>query len=129
MRDQKYYHITKRKYVESIMERGLIPGHKPGLTVDGYAKHEEVFICTDPKQIIETQAGIEWCKKHDVVVLEVDPYEQEYIKPVKYTGGGTYTESVFEFTTNRVNPDRLHVLSSFEKYIQPQATQTKRRRK
>lgn len=40
------YHITKAENIESIMEKGILPSFKKGITT-GSTKHTQVFLTND----------------------------------------------------------------------------------
>ena len=100
------YHITPRRHLPSIMVNGLIPGHRRGLTVASAKRQDKVYLTNNPDYIMKTQAGDEWLRRNDVVILAVDVSEID-IKPVEYRYGATYTISDFEFTTDRVHPRHI----------------------
>ena len=72
----KLYHITPRKNLESIVEKGLIPGYHRGLGKGCGV----IFLTDNPKYILETQAGPNWISQFDLVILEID-IEECTIKP------------------------------------------------
>lgn len=103
-----YYHITKFKHINSIIAKGIIPGYRRGLCINpGKLKH--VYITTDVKRILTTQAGTAWLKRNKIAVFEVD-ITGLTLEPVKYRDGATYTISDFEFMTDKIEPERLPVL-------------------
>lgn len=98
------YHITKRKYLTSILTEGLLPSKKPGIAVR--LKWDKVFLTNDIKYILECQCGDEWLKHNDCVVLHIDTSELD-IEPHKYRCGMTYTLSDTEFVTDRISPEKI----------------------
>lgn len=66
------YHITPSENLPSIMKNGLVPAYKKGLTCGPKEYVKTVVWLTDnPAHILATQAGEEWVKKHNPVVLKV----------------------------------------------------------
>ncbi len=61
------YHITKEKWIPSIMSKGLIPGYRRGLKVCG-SKCKTVFLTNDLNKIIDWQCGQEYVNKNKLVV-------------------------------------------------------------
>lgn len=110
------YHITKRKYLPSILSKGILPDFKDGITVSGRDKHNCVFLTNDPLDIIYNQAGIKWCEKHDVIVLEIN-IDQNNFEPHKYYCGGTYTLSDYEFVTSIIKKEQIKKILSFRDFI------------
>lgn len=100
-----FYHIAKGRHAESILAKGLIPGHRRGITCNG-DKHKKVFVTNDVDKIIKWQAGPAWIKKHKCVLVHVDMTGVR-MDPVQYRCGMTYTISDFEFTTDRIDPKRI----------------------
>jgi hypothetical protein len=80
------FHITARKNLESIKKLGIIPAYTKGLTCYR-TKHTAVWLTDNPEHILTTQAGEEWVKKNDPVVLKVECKGLD-IKPyTSYTTG------------------------------------------
>jgi hypothetical protein len=98
---QKYYHITKSKNLNSILIRGIVPGFCKGITTDFYRNDKEiknfVFLTNNPKYILENQCGKEWCKKHRLILLEINT---DNINLISATG--------IEFKVkNTISPNRI----------------------
>jgi len=69
----KLYHVTKREYLSSILEKGLIPYHSKGILCnipESYMQQPRVWL-TDNIDIPKVQLGILWDEK-SWVALEVD---------------------------------------------------------
>lgn len=110
------YHVTKREYLVSILQKGILPDFKPGITISGKDKHNCVFLTNDPRDIICNQAGTKWCQKHDVIVLEIDINKNDY-EPYKYYSGGTYTLSNHEFVTSVIKSKQIKKILSFHDFM------------
>lgn len=102
-----YYHITKERHLNSILTKGLIAGHRRGLTI-ARVKHKTIFVTNNITKIVQWQAGEKWCIKNRAVVLKVD-VEGLNIRPVRYSDGATYTISDFEFEIEekKIDPSRI----------------------
>ena len=100
--ENKMYHRTKEKHLQSILEKGLIPKKKKGMTIS--KEHNSVFLTNDINKIIETQCGKEWINKHKCIALEINTSDLN-VAPVKYDA--TYTISDFEFETSYISPDKI----------------------
>jgi hypothetical protein len=101
------YHITKVENIESIMEKGILPNFKEGITVDG-RKHNQVFLTNDINRVIGTQIGDCWGNEIAIFEVEINPDD---IKPVKYYCFEQPRDSDFEFVTNKVNIENIRKLS------------------
>jgi hypothetical protein len=99
------YHITKAENIESIMEKGILPSFKKGITT-GSTKHTQVFLTNDINKVIETQIGDSW--QNEIAILKV---EVDNIKPHKYYCFEPPRDSDFEFVTNKVNIKNIKDIS------------------
>lgn len=106
------YHITKKKYISSILIKGLIPAYRKGIKVCG-DRCKYVYLTNNINKIIYEQCGINYCKKHDLIIIEIN-CENLIINPKKYISNGTYTISTFEFITNKITPDRILKISDLK---------------
>ena len=97
------YHITKVENIKSIMEKGILPNFKEGITADG-RKHKQVFLTNDIYRVIETQIGDCW--GNEITIFEVEININD-IKPVKYYCFEQPIDSDFEFTTDKVNKENI----------------------
>lgn len=73
----KLYHYTWTRHIPRILEMGLIPGHRVGLTwmIANRPKWKCLFLTDNPPHILETQiAYTNWDK---VTCLEVDVESME----------------------------------------------------
>lgn len=67
------YHITPRKNLESIKELGIIPAYAKGITCYTYTYKKPVVWLTDnPEYILTSQAGEDWIKENDPIVIKVN---------------------------------------------------------
>lgn len=77
------YHVTPRKNLDKILAEGLFPDTKnSGICAlrgkeqkQHWAKKygmQPIFLTTDPKVVICTQAGEWWIREYDAVLLKVD---------------------------------------------------------
>ena len=67
------YHLTKREYLPSIREKGLIPFYKRGISTNtpkAYKSQPRIWL-TDNPNIPKTQLGTLW-NDSDWVLLKVD---------------------------------------------------------
>jgi len=101
------YHITKVENIESIMEKGILPNYKKGITC-GDVKHTQVFLTNNINKVIETQIGDSW--ENEIAILEVE-VEVDNIKPHKYYCFEPPRDSDFEFVTNKVNIKNIKNIS------------------
>jgi len=83
----KMYHITRSKNVSSILEIGIIPGHRAGITCKHRCK--EIFLTSNPEHILKSQCGDKWCKQHNPAIMEIDRAGLH----VKNRGNSEYTVS------------------------------------
>ena len=65
------FHITAKKNLSSILEKGLIPGYTKGLTCGDDAR-PVVWLTDNPRYILDVQCGSKWIKKNKPVIIEVD---------------------------------------------------------
>lgn len=68
------YHITPSENLKSILEKGIIPNAKKGLT--SYSNDKRVWLTDNPSYILEQQAGSEWVKKYKphILTVNIEPY-------------------------------------------------------
>lgn len=114
-----YYHLTKAQHVPRILTEGLRPGHRVGLTVNVKRKVGKNFICPtldDLLRVAVEHAGMKWMKRWDPVVLAVEVDDDE-VEPVRYYSGGTYTISNFEYTCDKVPPQRIRYKGTVEEVL------------
>lgn len=100
------YHITKKKHIESILKKGILPDYRSGITSFKHKKHKLVFLTNDILLISLTQCGIDYCKKYELVALEINTINLN-IEPHKYSSYGTYTLSDFEYVTTNIKPENI----------------------
>lgn len=98
------YHITKKKWLESIMTYGLKPAYRKGILLKGRCKN--VFLTNNINKILVEHCGIQYIKKHEFVVLHIDCTNIK-LEPTRYRNGATYTISDFEFETNKIHPSKI----------------------
>lgn len=99
------YHITKKKWLTSILTNGLIPGYRRGLRVNG-KKCNTIFLTNDIEKIVNFQCGMDYVNKHELVVLHINTKDLK-VEPTKYLGCATYTISDFEFETSKIEVDKI----------------------
>lgn len=67
------FHITPRKNLESIASLGIIPEFTRGLTCrQPHHRFSVVWLTDNPEHILTTQAGDDWIRENDPVILTVD---------------------------------------------------------
>ena len=66
----KLYHVTPGRNRVSIVTKGLVPRFGRGLTRG--KRLECVWLTDDPLHILDTQAGADWMKVYNPVVVTVD---------------------------------------------------------
>lgn len=111
----KLFHITPERHLDSILKKGIIAGFRKGLTTSRQPKWKTVFLTNNIDRILKDQAGETWSRRHKPIVLEVD-IEDLKIEPKKYFGGGTYTISDFEFECKYVPPKKIKIHKEFNEY-------------
>lgn len=105
--DRYLYHITPKRNVHSIKQKGIIPAaNNEGITTKYGKQHDQVFLTNDVERILSTQCGSDWLEHNPVAILVIDT-EGLVVKPHEYHGGGTYSISDFEYTTGKITPDRI----------------------
>ena len=112
------YHITPIKNLESILEKGILPDfNKKGIS-HWKDEHKKVFLTNDIDKIILEQAGINWVKRNNPIILEIELNEKDF-KPHEYHFGGTYTYSKSEFVIDKIEPNKIikHYLYDFSDAI------------
>jgi len=92
----KLYHITKVENIKSILENGIIPNYKKGITC-GNREHTCVFLTNNINKVIRTQLGGSW---GNVAIFEVSVNNA---KPHKYYCSEPPQDSDFEFVVNKVD--------------------------
>ena len=95
------YHITKVENIESIMENGILPDYKKGITCSA-AKHNQVFLTNDINKVIDTQIGDSWGNELVIFKVHIDN-----VKPHKYYCFEPPKDSDFEFVTNKVDKENI----------------------
>jgi hypothetical protein len=95
------YHITKVENIESIMENGILPDYKKGITCSG-VKHNQVFLTNDINKVIDTQIGDSWGNELVIFKVHIDN-----VKPHKYYCFEPPKDSDFEFVTNKVDKENI----------------------
>jgi len=93
------YHITKIENIDSILEKGILPNYKRGIT-HWSIKQNYVFLTNNVDKIIKEQIGLCWGK--EIVIIEVDIFKYE-----PYLYKSTNKISDFEFITDRVLPEEI----------------------
>jgi len=92
------FHITPRKNLESIKTLGIKPAYSKGLYC-GNDRKSVVWLTDNPTHILTTQAGEDWIKKNDPVVLKVECNGLDVKPYVSYiTGKVALHEFYFEGT-------------------------------
>ena len=91
------YHITKAKYVTSILKKGILPGYEKGISCN--TKQTKVFLTNDVERILRTQTGNNWEK--ELAIIEVDNVNY---KPHEYTSHKPSKFSDFEFVVDKIEP-------------------------
>lgn len=109
-----YYHITKSKWVPSIMSKGIRPGYRRGLNVSG-RKCKKVYLTNDVGRIVSHQCGEKYVRDNDLVVLVVEIPDSS-LEPVHYRDGMTYTISDFEFTSGIVHPSLISTVKPISEF-------------
>jgi len=96
----RFYHITKKKNINSIMKLGILPKYKQGLST--YREHTKVFLTNDIEKIIKTQGGNEWETSIAIIEVEVEKHE-----PHTYTCYDPPKYSDFEFIVDKVSVEEI----------------------
>tara|TARA_R110000868_G_scaffold195851_1_gene441592 strand:+ start:4105 stop:4443 length:339 start_codon:yes stop_codon:yes gene_type:complete len=95
------YHITKVENIESIMEKGILPNYKKGITCGG-RKQTQVFLTNDINKVIKTQIGSVW--ENEIAIFEVEVHN---IEPHRYYCFEPPKDSDFEFVTDKVDTENI----------------------
>lgn len=67
------FHITPATNLQSILNKGLLPGYRKGLTTQ--QEHSAVWLTDDVEYVLYKQAGMHWIKKYKPIVFEIDTIE------------------------------------------------------
>ena len=103
------YHITERKNLPSILERGLIPCFTKSLISKYFREPFCIWLTNNYEKIINEQMGLDYFLRKDMIILKVNVKEL-IIKDVIYTGGAKDIISSFEKNFfGIINPERLSI--------------------
>lgn len=118
------YHLTKEKYLGSILKLGLIPCKKYGLTLKiDKRNNTKVFLTNNISFVTKNHAGDTWCKRYNPMVLTIDT-SLMYVTPVHYRDGATYTISDFEFVVDWVSPDKIIKVEKLEEFLKGETVES-----
>ena len=115
----KLYHLTPSDNLESIRKFGLIPKFRRGLTGTFSKKEAVVWLTDNPRYIIETQAGSDWCEKKKAIVIEVETDGLELIPHsfISPTDSSVCLFASYEHKVeSQIDPNRIGNHSSWEAY-------------
>jgi len=93
------YHITKIENIDSILEKGILPNYKRGIT-HWSIKQDYVFLTNNVDKIIKEQIGLCWGK--EIVIIELDIISSQ---PIFYKATGRFSD--YEFIVNKVLPEQI----------------------
>lgn len=90
------FHITPRKNLKSIEALGIVPAYNQGLTCSMSNRKLVVWLTDSPEYILTTQAGSDWIRENDPIILKVN-CQALNIKPyISITGKKVKHEYYYE---------------------------------
>ena len=92
------YHITPKKNLENIQALGIIPGYNKGLSTFKSEKSSFVWLTDNPNYILTTQAGHDWIRENEPVVIKINCENIDVMPYININGEKASHEYFYEGT-------------------------------